>query len=150
MGIDDQYWMEQALHLAEKAAINNEVPIGALIVKDNELLGVGHNCPIATNDPSAHAEIVAMRNAAELLENYRLTDTTLYTTLEPCPMCAGAIVHARIKRVVFAAYDPRQGAGGTIFQLLNSELLNHQVQITSGVMEAPAKALLQSFFKIRR
>ena len=124
----DIHWMRRALELATLAAREGEVPVGALIVKDGELIAEGRNRPIAHHDPTAHAEIQALRAAGKVLNNYRLPGTTLYVTLEPCPMCAGAIVHARVERVVFAATDPRTGAAGSIYNLLQSEKLNHRCE----------------------
>lgn len=135
----DQYWMRYALTLAEQAQAQGEVPVGAVLIKGDEILGVGFNCPIGTHDPTAHAEIQAIRAAAKMLNNYRLVDTTLYVTLQPCAMCAGAITHARINRVVFGAADPR--AAGC---------LNHHPRITSSVLETECSQLLTDFFKLRR
>ena len=118
----DQYWMQYALNLAKQAKAQDEVPVGAVLVKEGEVVGVGYNCPIATNDPTSHAEIQAIRSAAKTLNNYRLNDTTLYVTLEPCAMCAGAIVHARIARVVFGATDPKAGACGSLLNILHHPL----------------------------
>ena len=119
---NDFLFMQTALQLAEKAETVGEVPVGAVLVLDDKIVGEGWNQPIGSHDPTAHAEIMAIRDAANRLDNYRLPDTTLYVTLEPCPMCAGAIVHARIKHVVFAATDPRSGAAGSVFDLLPSDL----------------------------
>lgn len=146
----DRRWMAHALTLAQRAAAAGEVPVGAVIVMDNEIVGEGWNCPIGSNDPTAHAEIQAMRNAATNLANYRLPDTTLYVTLEPCPMCAGAMVHARIKRVVFGAADPRSGAAGSVFNLLQETPLNHQCVVNGGVLSEECGALLKGFFRERR
>ena len=146
----DFHFMSRALELAQWAESQGEVPVGAVIVKDNQIIAEGWNQPIKTHDPSAHAELLAMRDAAKKLENYRLLDTTLYVTLEPCAMCAGAMVHARIGRLVYAAADPRAGAAGTIFNIVQHESLNHRVQITSGVMETECASLLRSFFRARR
>lgn len=146
----DHFWMHYAFQLADKAEQLGEVPVGALVVANNQLLGEGWNQVICQNDPSAHAEIVALRSAGQVLQNYRLVETTLYVTLEPCPMCAGAMVHARVARVVFAAQDFRTGAAGSVFQLLQSDQLNHQCQITQGVMQATGSARLKNFFKRRR
>ena len=146
----DCYWMNRALELARQAECEGEVPVGAVVVRDEQLIGEGWNRPIAQHDPSAHAEIQAIRAAAEHEENYRLPGTTLYVTLKPCPMCAGAVVQARIERVVFAATDPRAGAAGTQFQLLQSEQLNHRCKIESGVMAEESSELLRTFFRNRR
>jgi tRNA(adenine34) deaminase len=142
--------MSRALELAREAERAGEVPVGAVIVKDGAIVGEGWNRPIATNDPTAHAEIVAMRAAAYSLQSYRLLDTTLYVTLEPCAMCAGAMVHARVKRLVFAACDPRAGAAGSVFNIVQHESLNHRVECESGVLADECSALLRGFFVARR
>ncbi len=142
--------MHEALQLAAQAEAEGEVPVGALIVKENAIIGKGWNRPIANHDPTAHAEIMALRAAAQHLKNYRLPDTTLYVTLEPCAMCAGAIIHARIKRVVFATHDPRGGAAGSVFDILVNHQLNHRVNTTSGILQAEATNQLKTFFKARR
>ncbi|TNF34638.1 MAG: tRNA adenosine(34) deaminase TadA [Gammaproteobacteria bacterium] len=147
---DDAYWMQKALELARKAESEDEVPVGAVVVKNNELIAVGWNHPIQAHDPSAHAEMMAIRNAGQVLNNYRLIDTTLYVTLEPCPMCVGAMIHARIKRLVFGAYDPKTGAAGSVFDLLQSEKHNHSVEVTAGVLEEECRAVLQNFFRQKR
>ena len=126
------------------------MPVGAVLVKDNQLIAEGWNQPISSNDPSAHAEVVALRAAAQALNNYRLVDTTLYITLEPCAMCAGALMHARVKRVVFGASDPRTGAAGSVFNILNSTELNHIIDIQQGVLQQECSALLTRFFKNKR
>lgn len=146
----DQYWMQRALEQARKAADVNEVPVGAVIVKDNQLIAEGWNHPILLHDPSAHAEMVALRRAGEVLNNYRLLDTTLYVTLEPCVMCVGAIIHARVKRVVYGASDPKTGAAGSAFDLLQSEKHNHRIDVTGGVLEAECREVLQDFFRQKR
>lgn len=146
----DLFWMQRALELAQKAQSLGEVPIGAVLVKDDQIIGEGYNTPIGRHDPTAHAEIMALRDAAQRLGNYRLLNTTLYVTIEPCIMCAGALVHARIKEVVFGAAEPRTGAGGSVFDILQSSKLNHQVSIRSGVMAEECVTLLQEFFKQRR
>ncbi len=143
-------FMQRALELARHAATLGEVPVGAVVVRDGELIGEGWNQPIVTHDPTAHAEIVALRAAAQRVQNYRLTDATLYVTLEPCAMCAGAIVHARIARVVFGAADPKAGAGGSVFNLLAHARLNHRAAVVGGVLQAPCASLLQAFFEARR
>lgn len=142
--------MARALELARHAQARGEVPVGAVIVKDNQIIAEGWNQPIATHDPSAHAELLAMREAARVLQNYRLIDTTLYVTLEPCVMCAGAMVHARVKRLVYAASDPRAGAAGSIFNIAQHEALNHRVEVMGGVMESECATLLRDFFRTRR
>ena len=142
--------MERAIALARQAAVLGEVPVGAVLVRAGEMLGEGYNCPIGACDPTAHAEILALRRAAGRVGNYRLPDSTLYVTLEPCPMCAGAIVHARVRRVVFGAVDPRAGAGGTVFNLLQAEPLNHRVEVTAGLAADVCSELLRDFFRRRR
>ena len=147
---NDEFWMSRALELAREAERMGEVPIGAVLVLDNECVAEAWNQPIAAHDPSAHAEMLAMRQAGQKLGNYRLNNTTLYVTLEPCAMCAGAIIHARVARVVYGATDPRAGAGGSVFQILDSDKLNHRVRITGGVLETACTKLLQDFFKKKR
>lgn len=147
---DDTYWMQHALVLASKAEALGEVPVGALVVLDDEIIGEGWNRPITDHDPTAHAEIMALRDAALALQNYRLSGATLYVTIEPCTMCAGAIVHSRIKRVVFAATEPKAGAVVSHSQVFDSESINHQVQYLGGVCADAAGGLIQAFFKRRR
>ena len=143
--------MAQALAEARNALDAGEVPVGALVVsKDGEIVGRGYNRPISSHDPTSHAEILAMREAAQRLENYRLTGATLYCTLEPCVMCAGAMVHARISRLVFGARDPRAGAAGSIYNVVNDSRLNHQPEIVEGVRESECRQLLQEFFEWKR
>jgi len=146
----DQRWMLHALTLAEQAGREGEVPVGAVLVRDGKIVGEGWNRPIQNNDPSAHAEIQALRAAGENIVNYRLCDTTLYVTLEPCTMCAGAIIHARVKRVVFGAYDAKAGAAGSVFNVLNSDAYNHRVEISGGVLRQRCADLLSGFFRARR
>lgn len=146
----DEFWMEYAMKLAEKAESIGEVPVGAIIVLENELIAEGWNQSIQNNDPTAHAEIVALKKAGEKIGNYRLIDTTLYVTLEPCPMCAGAMVHARVKRVVFGAYDAKTGAAGSVFDLTKSEQLNHQLESLGGVKQLACSTQISQFFKKRR
>lgn len=146
----DKYWMQQALMLAKEAKAENEVPVGAVLVLNNELIGKGYNSPIKTHDPTAHAEMLALREGATKLQNYRLPETTLYVTLEPCLMCAGAMVHARIKRLVYGAFDPRTGVIKSVAQILDSPFLNHRVLHAGGLFEKEAAALLSDFFKARR
>jgi tRNA(adenine34) deaminase len=136
--------------LARDAEACGEVPVGAVIVKDGEIVAEGSNRPIRSHDPTAHAEIVAMRAAAMALENYRIPGTTLYVTLEPCPMCTGAMVHARIERLVYAASDPRTGAAGSVFDLACNDALNHRMEVLGGVLANESAALLQAFFSARR
>jgi tRNA(adenine34) deaminase len=146
----DEAWMRLALAQAQAAARANEVPVGAVLVHQGRVIAQAHNAPIATHDPTAHAEVVALRQAAQALENYRLEDATLYVTLEPCAMCSGALLNARLKRVVFGAHEPRTGAAGSVLDLFAHPALNAQTQVTSGVLAQDAAALLQSFFKARR
>ena len=150
MELNDEYWMQKALELARKAEAEDEVPVGALIVKDNQLIAEAWNQPIQSNDPSAHAEINAMRKAGQALNNYRLIDTTLYVTLEPCSMCVGAMIHARIKRLVFGAYDPKTGAAGSAIELIQSDKHNHRVEVVAGIMEKECREVLQAFFRKKR
>jgi len=146
----DQHWMRRALTLAGRARDDGEVPVGAVLVHDGEELACGWNHPIGGSDPTAHAEIHAMRQAAAALGNYRLTGTTLYVTLEPCAMCVGAIIHARVQRLVYAACEPRTGAVQSCFQLLQAGLHNHTVEVTSGVLADDSAELLRTFFRSRR
>ena len=149
--MSDLFWMQQAFDLALIARDQGEVPVGAVLVSEsNELLGRGWNQVVQTNDPTAHAEIVAIRDAATNTNNYRLENTTLYVTLEPCCMCAGALVHARIKRVVFATRDLKAGAAGSIYNLLCGYPLNHSVQIDEGFLQQESAFLLANFFRTRR
>ena len=142
--------MQQALSLARRAEGAGEVPVGAVVAVDGEVIGEGWNQPVASHDPSAHAEILALRQAGARIGNYRLVDATLYVTLEPCAMCAGAMVHARIRRLVFGAFDPKTGAAGSIFDIVRAPQLNHQVEVTAGVLADECGGLLQSFFRSRR
>ncbi len=146
----DHFWMRHALELAQRAGREGEVPVGAVLVKDGQILGEGWNRPIIECDPSAHAEMQALRAAGKLIGNYRLCDTTLYITLEPCTMCAGAIIHARVKRVVFGAYDPKTGAAGSVFDVLNSDRYNHRVECVGGVLQDECSQMLTKFFRARR
>ncbi len=143
-------FMARAFALAKLAEAAGEVPVGAVIVKDGSIVAEGFNRPISGHDPTAHAEIVAMRVAAQALGSYRLLDTTLYVTLEPCAMCAGAMVHARVRRLVFGAADPRAGAAGSIFNIVQNAALNHRVEVQGGIMAAECSALLREFFVARR
>ncbi len=142
--------MRQALGLAGRAEAAGEVPVGAVVVKNNACIAEGWNQTIANRDPSAHAEIMALRAAADRLRNHRLPGATLYVTLEPCAMCAGAVVQARIGRLVYATADPKAGAAGSVFNILQCEQLNHRVELTAGVLAQEAATLLQGFFKERR
>jgi tRNA(adenine34) deaminase len=146
----DENFMREALKEAQIAFEEDEVPIGAVIVKDGEILAKAHNLREKLNDPTAHAELIAIRLAAAKLNSWRLLDTTLYATVEPCPMCAGAIVLARVKRLVFGATDPKAGAAGTLMNLLDDARLNHQVEITGGVLDEESRELLRTFFLQRR
>ena len=146
----DQEYMQIALELAQEAAQAGEVPVGALVVKDGEIVGRGYNSPNTLHDPSAHAEIRALRDAASHLGNYRLVGCTLYVTLEPCAMCAGAIQHARIARLVFGAADPKTGACGSVVDLMAEARLNHHADVTGNVMAAECGQLLSDFFAARR
>ncbi|MCB1828476.1 MAG: tRNA adenosine(34) deaminase TadA [Coxiellaceae bacterium] len=146
----DQDWIAHALKLAKRAADEDEVPVGAVLVRDNEILGEGWNQPISRHDPTAHAEIQAIRQASFHLSNYRLLDTTLYVTLEPCVMCVGAIVHARIGRLVYGADDPKAGAVKSQMNLLESSHFNHQLTCSSGLMADECGQLLTQFFEKKR
>ena len=146
----DNDYMQIALDLAQQAAAAGEVPVGAIVVKDGTIIGRGSNAPITTNDPTAHAEIRAMRDAAQHLGNYRLVDCTLYVTLEPCAMCSGAIQHARIAKLIYGASDPKTGACGSVLNLMAEPKLNHHTEITGGILAEQCGALLSSFFSARR
>jgi tRNA(adenine34) deaminase len=146
----DISFMTRAMELAKMAEAAGEVPVGAVVVKDGAIVGEGWNRPISTRDPSAHAEMIAMRAAAQTLDNYRLLDTTLYVTLEPCSMCAGAMVHARVRRLVYAATDPRAGAAGSIFNIVQHAALNHRVETNAGLMAQECALMLREFFASRR
>lgn len=146
----DGYWMQQALVQAKIAWGQGEVPVGAVVVRGNEIVGVGHNAPIGTHDPSAHAEMRALRQAAEKLGNYRLPDCEVFVTLEPCVMCAGAMLHARVARVVYGAPDPKTGAAGSILDLFAETRLNHQTAITGSVLAQECGDMLRAFFAERR
>ena len=146
----DEGYMSAALDLARRAGEAGEVPVGALLVQDDTVLARAFNQPITVNDPTAHAEMLVLREAASKLANYRLPGTTLYVTLEPCPMCAGAMVHARVSRLVFGAVDSRSGAAGSMCDIARSEALNHRLEVTGGVRAAESAALLEEFFRARR
>lgn len=148
--ITDQQAMEEALVEARSAAQAGEVPIGAVIVRDGEIVARGQNRVLRDNDPTAHAEIVALREAARILGNYRLNGCSLFVTLEPCAMCAGAMIHARLDRLLFAADDPKAGACGSVLSVLNHPQLNHQMLVERGIMADEAAELLRSFFRERR
>jgi tRNA(adenine34) deaminase len=146
----DEIFMRRALDLAREAEAAGEVPVGAVIVRDGSIIAEGWNRPIGSHDPTAHAEMVALRAAGQALGTYRLVDTTLYVTLEPCPMCAGAMVHARVLRLVFGATDPRAGAAGSVFNVVQHPALNHRIECTAGVLADECGALLREFFVARR
>ena len=146
----DTHWMRLALQQAEEARLRGEVPVGAVLVRDGELVASGFNQPIALHDPSAHAEMLALRAAGQILQNYRLPGVELFVTLEPCAMCAMALLHARVSRVVFAAADPKTGAAGSVLDLFALPQLNHHTSVTRGVLAEESAALLQAFFRERR
>lgn len=148
--MNDEYWMQEALDLARQAEQLGEVPVGALVVREGVKLGAGFNQPLSSHDPTAHAEIMALRATAATLQNYRLPGTTLYVTIEPCTMCLGAMIHARVERLVFAAREPRAGAVCSHFRLLDSGAYNHRMTWTEGVLAEDSAALLQRFFRQRR
>jgi tRNA(adenine34) deaminase len=145
-----ELWMEEALREAQRSAALGEVPIGALVVHENQVIGRGWNRPIHDNDPTAHAEVLAIREAGKQLGNYRLSDCDLYVTLEPCAMCAGAITHARIRRLIYGTDDPKAGAVKSVLTVLNNPASNHKVEVVSGVLAGRCMELLQSFFRNRR
>lgn len=146
----DEDWMRRALNLALKAQEEGEVPVGAVLVLDNQVIGEGWNRLIGHHDPTAHAEIMALRQGGQTIQNYRLLDTTLYVTLEPCVMCAGAMIHGRIRRVVYGAADHKTGAAGSLLDILGHPGMNHQVQITAGILADDCSAMLSAFFRQRR
>jgi tRNA(adenine34) deaminase len=146
----DEAFMHEALSLARRAAEAGEVPVGAVVVKDGAVIGRGHNRPVSGRDPTAHAEVIALRDAARNVGNYRLAECSLYVTLEPCAMCAGAIMHARIGRVVYGAADPKSGACGGVVNLFAENRLNHHATVVGGVLAEEAARLLQDFFAQRR
>ena len=148
--MNDEYYMREALSLAAAAECLGEVPVGAVVVKDGEIIGRGFNSPIGESDPTAHAEIAAIRAAARALDNYRLPGCTLYVTLEPCAMCAGAIIHSRIARVVYGARDPKTGVHGSVVDLFGVERLNHHATVEGGVLAAECSRVLSAFFASRR
>lgn len=148
--MNDIDFMQQAIVLAMQAAAQKEVPVGAIVVKDGVVIGRGSNSPISLNDPSAHAEMLALRDAAKNIGNYRLVDCTLYVTLEPCAMCAGVIQHARIARLVYGAADPKTGACGSVVDLMSEPKLNHHTQVDAGILAEDCGHLLSAFFKARR
>jgi len=146
----DRKWMQKAFREAERAYDADEVPVGAVVVKDNQIIGRGHNMVEQLNDPTAHAEIIAITAACDTLGEKWLTDCTLYVTLEPCPMCAGAIVHARLKRLVFGAFDEKAGATSTLYNIVQDDRLNHQVEIVSGLESDRSGGILRDFFRQKR
>jgi len=146
----DRQFMQQALDQAKLAAMAGEVPVGAVLVKDGKIISRGFNQPIGNSDPSAHAEMMALRAAAHIESNYRLPGTTLYVTLEPCIMCAGAMLHARVERVVFGATDPKTGAAGSVLNVFSEKQINHQTQVEGGIMSDECGQILRDFFKGRR
>ncbi|MCR9192904.1 MAG: tRNA adenosine(34) deaminase TadA [Gammaproteobacteria bacterium] len=151
MSPEDEHWMTHALTLAQQARDEGEVPVGAVLVtEDQQILGSGYNQVIQRHDPTAHAELLALQSAGAQLNNYRLNQTTLYVTLEPCCMCAGAMVHARLKRLVFGAFDPKTGAAGSVFDLLNGQRLNHKVSVEGGCLATSCGEILKTFFKEKR
>ncbi len=148
--LQDEKWMALAIEQALLAQAIDEVPVGAILVQDNQLIASAHNQPISTNDPTAHAEIQLLRNAGQAVNNYRFPGTTLYVTLEPCTMCLGAMIHARISRVVFGAYDEKTGVCGSCQDLSTSDCFNHKIELQGGVLANESKELLQQFFKNKR
>jgi tRNA(adenine34) deaminase len=146
----DLQFMQEALALAREAEARGEVPVGAVLVVDGQVIGRGLNAPISLCDPTAHAEIQALREGGKAVNNYRLKDATIYVTLEPCAMCAGAMVHARLARLVYGCSDPRSGAAGSVFDLVRADQLNHQIEVSGGVLEEECRGLLQTFFRARR
>jgi tRNA(adenine34) deaminase len=148
--MSDALFMREAIALAQQAATQQEVPVGAVVVKDGVIIGRGSNAPISLHDPSAHAEMLALRDAAQHIGNYRLVDCALYVTLEPCAMCAGAIQHARIARLVYGASDAKTGACGSVVDLMREPKLNHHTQVTAGLLAEECGQLLSAFFKARR
>jgi len=146
----DAFYMRLALTLAADALVTGEIPIGAVVVRDGQVVGRAHNAPIALQDPSAHAEVLALRDAARWAQNYRLPGMTLYVTVEPCLMCVGALIHARVTRVVFGCWEPKGGALGSVYQLGTDRRANHRLQVCGGVEAEAARLLLQQFFRARR
>ena len=147
---NDEHWLRHAYQLARDAAADGEVPVGAVVVCDGEMIGEGSNRPVSSADPTAHAEIVALRAACKRQNNYRLAGATLYVTLEPCAMCSGAMLHARIERLVFGAFDPNSGAAGSVINVLDVPRLNHRVAVRGGVLEQQCAGQLKEFFRLRR
>ncbi|HSP00285.1 MAG TPA: tRNA adenosine(34) deaminase TadA [Thioalkalivibrio sp.] len=147
---EDEFWMRHAMDLAARAELAGEVPVGAVLVRKGEILGEGSNGPIGASDPTAHAEILALRAAAAREGNYRLPGSTLYVTLEPCPMCVGAMIHARVARLVYGASDPKTGAAGGALDLIGDSSHNHRIDVTGGVLQAECAERLRAFFRARR
>jgi len=147
---EDAAWMELALEQAQLAALAGEVPVGALVIRNGEIIGQGHNRNLLDNDPTAHAEIVALRQAAARVGNHRLIGCTMVATIEPCSMCAGALIHARIARLVYGAADPKAGAAGSTVQVINHPSLNHRMEVTAGVLADKCSEILQQFFRRKR
>ena len=146
----DEEWMQHAFQLAKKSETHDEVPVGAIVVCKNKIIGEGWNQPISSHNPTAHAEIIALKDAGEKIGNYRLPESTMYVTLEPCVMCAGAIVHARIAKLVYAVKDDKTGACGSVFNITQADKLNHRVRIEIGILEKECRTLIQDFFKEKR
>ena len=146
----DEFWMEEALREGVRAQAAGEVPVGAVVVREGRILGRGSNRPISSNDPSAHAEIIAMREAGQALGNYRLADCDLFVTMEPCAMCAGAMVHARIRRLIYGATDPKAGAVESVMRVLDNAALNHRIEVKKGVLAGRCMELVQAFFRDKR
>ena len=147
---EDEKWMQIAISEANLAKSKDEIPVGAVLIQNNELIAQAHNQPISHNDPTAHAEIQVLRIAAKQQSNYRLVGSTIYVTLEPCAMCLGAMMHARIKRIVFGASDPKTGVCGSCANLTSEAFFNHRISVLGGILEKESKEILQSFFKLRR
>jgi tRNA(adenine34) deaminase len=150
MSLSDEEFMRVALAEAELARAEGEVPIGAIVVLDGEIKGRGHNAVIQNNDPTAHAEIMAMRDAARAISNYRLTNATVYSTIEPCAMCAGAMVHARVAKLMYGATDEKAGAVDSHFEICSTDFLNHRIMVEKGILEAECRQVVQSFFRQKR
>ena len=148
--MSDKNWMQRAIELAQKAESQDEVPVGAVIVYKDQIIGEGWNQPVSSNDPTAHAEIMALREAGKKIGNYRLLNASMYVTLEPCAMCASAIVHARLAKLVYAVEDPKTGACGSVFNLLQTDELNHRVEVERGILADECQSLIQTFFKKKR
>ena len=146
----DEFWMEEALREAERARVAGEVPVGAVVVHDGRIVGRGSNRPASTHDPTAHAEVIALREAGRALGNYRLEGCSVFVTIEPCAMCAGALMHARVLRLVYGAEDPKAGAVHSVIRVINHERLNHSMEVTKGVLGGRCRELVQSFFREKR